>query len=339
MASSATSSDDRGGRDGGRDRAARDAAAVERRRRLLDDLRRRGARGGLIGQHRAMAGARLTPWRATSMFVVPLLASIGVAAALPWIALAWRATIARGLQVLEIPGAVAEHVVAIPFLADVALPYPTTPGLAPNAAQWWVLGLLWAAVVLVSLALPQRFTPLSYLLRFGAFLQATSFFYFAFWGRRFPYELPPHLLGLVESGAAVAVLAPLALGVTYFAFDVGLPRKMWLTLMTVGHLVVLVPLQTLLHAAVVHRLSSMVLPPMFFFFGILLQVLVVVAFYGWGMSWEARAGREDAAKGTAGGVAGAAGAAGAAGTFDRRATPVMPHEALRTEPRPGERAP
>ena len=333
MASSVTS--DHGDRRGdGRpvERAAADAASIARRRRLLEDLRRRGARGGLIGQHRAMARARLTPWIATSLFVVPPLASLAMLFALPWLARAWRWFFERGLVVLELPGGVAEQHVGLGPLPDVFLPFPTTPGGAPNSAQWWVVGLLWAALVIASIALPQRFTPLSYLMRFGAFLQATAFVYFAFWGQRFPYELPPHLLGLVQTGAAVIVLVPVVLGATYFAFDVGLARKLWLVLLAVGHLAVLVPLQTLLQAAVVHRLSSMVLPAMFFFFGILLQVLVVVAFYGWGMSWEPRAARAAAPPGQA----------PADPTLDRTATPLSSpavREGNRGATRPGEGAP
>jgi hypothetical protein len=54
----------------------------------------------------------------------------------------------------------------------------------------------------------------------------------------------------------------------------------------VGHLVVLLPLQAVVHAWIIHRASLLSMPLLFLLFGVLLILFVYVALYGWGMSWR-----------------------------------------------------
>jgi hypothetical protein len=50
---------------------------------------------------------------------------------------------------------------------------------------------------------------------------------------------------------------------------------------------VFVPLQALAHAYILHQ-SLLFMPVLFLLFGMPLQILVVVSFYSWGMSWRTR---------------------------------------------------
>jgi len=97
--------------------------------------------------------------------------------------------------------------------------------------------------------------------------------------------LPQYTLGFLQAGCAVLVLVPLVLGLTFYPFDIAVWRKVLLTAMVVGHMAVLLPLQVALHSYVVYHLSLLALPTMFFLWGLLIEVFVFVAFYGWGMSW------------------------------------------------------
>jgi hypothetical protein len=51
------------------------------------------------------------------------------------------------------------------------------------------------------------------------------------------------------------------------------------------HLSVFLPLQVLVHVGLVLKGSALVMPVLFLIFGLLLDVLILVAFYGWALSW------------------------------------------------------
>jgi hypothetical protein len=121
-----------------------------------------------------------------------------------------------------------------------------------------------------------------------AAVQIISLAYFWFSAPPFEYPLPGYLSGFLATGMAVLVLVPFILGLAFYVFDHSLPRQVALTVLIVGHLAVLLPLQTLMHAWLVHRLSLLVQPTLFFIFGMLVEVLVFVALYGWAMSWPSR---------------------------------------------------
>jgi len=148
-----------------------------------------------------------------------------------------------------------------------------------------IVGSVCVVAMVSSWLLPSRFLPLAYLLRFGTLVQLTAFLYFAIRPDSFPYELPPYLQSLFEIGSAVLVLVPIVYGFTLYPFDIAIWRKVLLTVGTVAHLAVLIPLQGTIHAFAIYHLSVLVMPSMFFLWGILLHVFVFVSFYGWGMSW------------------------------------------------------
>lgn len=251
----------------------------------MGELRVRGSRGGVIGQHRAMVSGRLTPSRILSMVVVPLLLSALVLLALRPLGEGWRWLLERIVAWTGLPGEVAMATVSLGEVFSFALPHLTTT--APHPASWhyWVVGGLCALVLAVTLVLPQRFTPLRYYLRFSLLVQLSSIVAFAWRPDAFPYALPGYTLGFLQAGCAILFLIPLVLGLTYFPFDIALWRKVLLVTMTVGHIAVLLPLQVAVHTYLVHHLSLLVLPAMFFLWGMFVEVFVFVAFYGWGMSW------------------------------------------------------
>jgi len=89
-------------------------------------------------------------------------------------------------------------------------------------------------------------------------------------------------------------LVPLLLGLTLHVFDLPLWRKLLLTVLLLLHLAVFVPLNVLLHVWLVMRGTAIVMPVLFLLFGLLLDVFIFVAFYGWALSWGGAPGRRDA---------------------------------------------
>lgn len=261
-------------------------SAVTRREARLADLRRRGVRGGIIPRHRAMAGLRIP--RRTILLATGLALASSAAAflSLAPLAEAWARLFEALLTPLGIPGGVAMQFTGFPGGYAIPTPYFLAGAPEPGVLTWRVLAAVTAGLVLLSLALPERFTPLRYFLRFIALLQAVSLGYFALApAGSFPYTLASYSGGLLAAAQVVLVLLPLLLGLTFHVFDISWGRKLLLTLLLLGHLAVFIPLQALVHAWLIVHGSLALLPPLFLVFGLLLHVMVFVAFYGWGMSW------------------------------------------------------
>jgi hypothetical protein len=248
-------------------------------------LRYRGARGGVIHKHRAMLGLPWTPWRAVRAVILAALGVVGVGAALPGLARGYARGFERALAWLGLPDAVGVYGVSVGSLMTIPVPYPLLDAPWPATWNWVVIGSVTLAAFVVSFLLPVRLLPLRYFLRFVALVQAVALLWFWFSAPPFRYPLPDYLAGFLTVGMAVLVLVPVVLGFVFFVFDHALWRQALLALVVLGHLAVLLPLQVLVHGALSHYLSVLVQPTMFFLFGLLLQVLVFVALYGWAMSW------------------------------------------------------
>jgi hypothetical protein len=249
-------------------------------------LRLRGARGGVIRKHRAMIGLRWTPGRVIRALLLSLLGAVGMLAALPWLGRLYAMFFEEAVWWIGLPAGVSVTDVHVGTLLTIGIPYLRLDGPWPSQIHWLIVGGGTVALLLLSFALPDRFLPARYFLRFLVMVQAISLGYFALATPPFLYPLPGYSAGLLAAGMAVLVLVPLVLGLAFYIFDHTLVQQLALTVMLLVHLTVLLPLQVLIHAWLIHNLSALVQPTLFFIFGLLLEVLVFVAFYGWGMSWQ-----------------------------------------------------
>ena len=250
-----------------------------------ETLGRRGSRGGTIGTHRAMATAARSPWLLAQMVVVPALITVGAAKAMPSLVDFWTIALRLLHDFLGLPGAIITETRTPGGVLEVAVPYLTAVAQRPNATEGWIVGAACVAVFGVSLVLPRRFMPLVYFLRFATLVQLTALVFFAFGPERFPYDLPRYVRSFVELGCLELLVVPGVLGLTLFPFGMALWRKTLLTLLVLVHLAVLIPLQVSLHAFLIYHLSLLVMPPLFFLWGVLVHVFIFVAMYGWAMSW------------------------------------------------------
>lgn len=253
---------------------------------LLPDMRRRGVRGGIIQKHRAFINFKISP--AIFLFnilVLPLL-WVGVLLLLlnPLFA-AWNVFFEFMRGTLDLPGAVAVKTYEMLEAVSFNIPYLTVGAEWPDGRMWWTSAFVTAALLIVSFFLPNRFLPLAYFLRAMVGIQATSLVYFGFASGPFPYHLPEYMAGLLAAGCALLVMTPMLFGLTFYIFNIPWRKKLLLTGLVLAHLALLLPMQALLHAYIIHHASLMMMPVLFFVFGLLLDILVLMAFYSWGMSW------------------------------------------------------
>jgi hypothetical protein len=123
-----------------------------------------------------------------------------------------------------------------------------------------------------------------YLLRGILVVPGTALVYFALLPARFPHTPDSYMEGLVTAGIALISTVPLLFGLTYYIFDFGLLKKAFLTAITMTHLALFLPLQILLQALFLQK-TILFMPVLYIVFGMPVNILIIIAFYSWGMTW------------------------------------------------------
>ncbi len=258
-----------------------DAAA----RREVLRMRQRGWGGGDIPAHRAL---RVSPVRPGKLVPAALLAIALLAAYLLLlgpVSHLWAGMLEFWRSAVDLPGRVSMVRYDFYGLLQFDVPSLSFGSGLPGSELWWG-GLVFTLLLgLGSFAVPLTWLPLRYLLRLVAFFQAGAQLFFGLWPWAFPYDGSGYVHGMLIADLMLIALIPVLLGSTYFVLDFSLWRKALLALLTMLHMLVLVPLQYAVHAYVIHHLSLLFMPLMFFVFGLTVNVLVFISFYAWGVSW------------------------------------------------------
>jgi hypothetical protein len=259
--------------------------------RVADRTRFRGHRGGVISMHRSMATFVLAPPDLVLSILLVLLFSSAWLIFLPWVCRCWQYFFRVATKLIGLSGDVnlREHHLT-PFLRFV-IPYPHIEDVGPDARMWWSTAAVVLVLFLASLLMPKKLIPVAYLLRAVLFVQASALLYFALAPGRFPHTPDSYLEGMMNYGLALISFVPVVFGLTYYIFNFGLIRKFLLTAVTMVHLSLFFPLQALLQAVILQK-TVLFMPLLYIVFGLPLDVMVIIAFYSWGMSWPAKTERD-----------------------------------------------
>lgn len=254
--------------------------------RFTEQTRFRGHRGGIISMHRALNRFHLGSINlVASICLFVLFSSIWIFL-LPQVCHVWSQLFAWSLYRLPLH-ATLEVTRYNTQLVSLEIPYLRMEPMLPSLLTWSVACavtlLLFAGTYLGS----KNLAPLIYLLRGILLVQATALIYFAAWPARFPHTPDSYLEGLVTASLGVITIVPLLFSLTYYIFDFGLLKKAFLTAVTMAHLVLFVPCQILLHALVLQK-TVLFMPLLYIIFGLPVDILLIVAFYSWGMTWSFR---------------------------------------------------
>jgi len=244
----------------------------------------RGHRGGVIPMHRALAHFRLGPMNlVTAIFLFVFFTSIWLMF-LPKICHFLNRVLVLGIRVLPLRAelGLAEHHLT-PFIRF-DIPYLRMEPVLPSAQAWWLTLAATVALFAASFLLSGKLIPLMYLLRGILVVPATALAYFALLPARFPHTPDSYMQGLVSAGIALISTVPLLFGLTYYIFDFGLPKKALLTAITMVHLALFLPLQILLQALFLQK-TVLFMPVLYIVFGMPVNILIIIAFYSWGMTW------------------------------------------------------
>jgi hypothetical protein len=241
--------------------------------------------------HRALAHFRLGPMSlVTAIFLFVFFTSIWLVF-LPRVCQFWNRVFALGIRVLPLRAelALAEHHLT-PF-TRFEIPYLRMEPILPSPHTWWLTCAATLALFAASFLLPSRVIPVIYLLRGVLLVPVTALVYFALLPARFPHTPASYMEGLVTAGIALISTVPLLFALTYYIFDFGLLKKAFLTALTMAHLILFLPLQVLLQALFLQK-TVLFMPALYIIFGMPVNILIIIAFYSWGMTWFFRSPRE-----------------------------------------------
>jgi hypothetical protein len=252
-----------------------------------DRARFLGHRGGVISTHRALMRFVLKPSDLVLSSALVVLLSALWLVSLPLVCRFWRLVFMAGTRMLGLDTTIGgtEHHLSAYF--RLSIPYPRVESVAPSPDLWWTVATVVLLLFGASFLLTGNNLPLAYVLRAALCVQASALAYFAWSPARFPQTASGYLEGLVSYGMVLISMVPALFGLTYFVFDFSLVRKALLVSLTMLHLCLFIPLQALLHALVLYR-SILFMPLLCMVFGLPLDILIVIAFYSWGMSWSSR---------------------------------------------------
>jgi hypothetical protein len=257
--------------------------------KLTEPIRWRGHRGGVITMHRAFTSYSLGPIRlliAFSLFLFFL--SIWIAL-LPCLCQFWTCFLTMGLRYLPLQAGLEVTSRHFVFL-QLETPSLRMDPVLPDSAIWSVTCAATLLLFAGTFFLPKRLLPVAYLVRAVLGVQFTSLIYFLLWPSRFPHSPDSYMEALFTSGIGIITVVPLLFGLTYYIFDFGLLRKAFLTFLTIAHLSLFLPFQVLLQAVVLQK-SLLFMPVLYVIFGMPLEVLLIIGFYSWGMTWSLRSAR------------------------------------------------
>jgi hypothetical protein len=246
----------------------------------------RGHRGGVIAMHRALAHFHLGPMNlvtAVSLFL--FFSSIWIVL-LPRVCWFWGRLMAWSLSRLPLQARLEMAPAQIRFF-PLHIPCLRVEPVLPDLLIWSLTCALTVLLFALTFFCSKRLMPVVYLVRVMLIVQGTALLFFALWPLRFQHTPDSYLEGLIRAGIGLISVVPLLFALTYYIFDFGLWKKACLTALTMGHLALFLPFQILVHALVLQR-STLFMPVLYIIFGIPLDVMLIIAFYSWGMTWRFR---------------------------------------------------
>lgn len=252
----------------------------------LEHYRLRGHRGGWIAMHRALVHFHLGPINLLVAIALFVFFSAFWLILLPYVCIFWRLLLAAGIRALQID-AHLDLVVWQRGFVKLAIPCLRAIPSVPGFQTWLWNSLITAGAFVSTYFLPKHLVPTIYLSRVILLIHATACIYFAIWPAQFPHTPDSYLQGLMFSSIAIVTIVPLLFAFTYYIFDFGVGRKAFLTALTMTYLTLFVPFQVLFQAMFLHQ-TVLYMPLLYIVFAMPADVLIIVAFYAWGMTWRFR---------------------------------------------------
>jgi len=238
--------------------------------------------------HRAFCRIWLSPMEIVLSLAVMAGGTAAWFKAIPHVASLWAGMLSFWLQRLWPGTAVVLMDRTLVGHWRIAVPYFKVDAGPVDGRTWFVVAAISVAAFALSYRIPSDTQlPYVYLLRAFALIECSALAYTKLARHPFPHDASEYCASMFLFGMIFTGLMPAILGFTFYIIDVSIWKKIALTVITVVHLTLFIPLQYLAHACIL-RASLLFLPILYFALGPLVDVILFIAFYSWGMSWDSQ---------------------------------------------------
>lgn len=222
-------------------------------------------------------------WKVAVQFFIPPVLNIVTLFSLKYITLGWGKTLAFLLKKLEMGGNVVYTQYYI-FNTYFSIPSISMPADNPDAVVWWYFLIISLGLLFISFFMPERYTPLIYFLRTIIFVLFCSLVFFLVYPTSFPYNI--YLFTKTGFLQVISILfgLPWIYCLTYYLFNYKSLKKIGITLFVLIYFILMAPLQYLICACLIHLFSLFIMPVLYVYAGLLLNVFSAVAFFAYGVS-------------------------------------------------------
>lgn len=238
-----------------------------------------------IAMHHAFHTIRFTKATMLTVLLLPVVFDFILWWQLDNIISFWHDILVFWSEMMDVGDPIVSHSFYLLF-SSADLPIISLSVAFPTKTQVNINLLASIAIFILTVLLPERMTPISYLIRVCVLIHLSAVVYFVINPSDFPYQLEEHLSGGLGLGIYILFIIPPLLGLVHYIFDFSIYRKILITILMLGYFILLIPMQYLLHALILHQFSMIFLPILYLMFGLLLNVLSCVSLYSYAMSWK-----------------------------------------------------
>ncbi len=156
----------------------------------------------------------------------------------------------------------------------------------PDALTWWSGLIISFILFALSFIIPERFTPLTYLFRTMIVIIWCTLLFFLIYPSGLPYDISLFTkTGLLQVISIIFGL-PWIFSFTYYLFGYRMLQKITLTTLALIYFIIFAPFQYLLSACLIHMYSLFLMPALYIYAGLLVNIFAGVAFFAYGLSIE-----------------------------------------------------
>jgi len=174
------------------------------------------------------------------------------------------------------------------FLLDFSflVPYINLAASPPDAITWWSYLVVSVVVFLLSFLISDKYTPLIYYTRTFCVLLWFILIFFFFFPASFPYEISLFTKTGFLQIISLLFAIPWIYCFTYYMFGYRVLRKIIITSVALIYFIILAPFQYMVNACLIHLYSLALMPILYVYAGLMMNIFAAVALFAYGVSLE-----------------------------------------------------
>ena len=255
------------------------------------DYRSKGSRGEHINMHRSIRSLEFPTSRWLEVLLLPLFFNLLFIFSLPFLTELWDHFFKFWILKTELPASITKLIAFDIGSIKIIIPSAHLSGAVPSGTTWLLHLVATIFLLLISLWLPDRFIPICYLLRAVVFVHASALIYFVISPGTFSFDQETYVRDVFISMILFMLVIPWLLTLTYYVFPFKILHKILFTFFILIYFSILTPIQSLMHVVLIYKFSTLILPIFYIFFGIFLDIMLLMALYSFAMSFKAKIDR------------------------------------------------